>query len=305
MQGEFTGPTPPELDVASSDGIVTNNLEAQPAPSTKEATSRAPELQSEEPQLATVEQEKTPYTPKELDELRGLLREKRAQLSEIIFDDQSELSISEKTAMAKQAHEKATQEILDQLLREKERFQSIFKTEHGSTYFVTETGQALRFKIDEEEGLQIKPLLNKIVYLDDDVKQDLFALYKKRELEHIVGIRIPIGPVGVGKWVFEFGGIYPKIDTEFEVGQDAEGQYLRIWGNHIPEEEKGRWYGGSGSVPPEDRQPAAISLKQLVEYQTDSPNIESEEMQQYWEKYGNYEFGGLIHFGHTVTEIIK
>src|SRR5713226_6220320 len=41
-----------------------------------------------------------------------------------------------------------------ELLGQKDRFKNVFKTERGSFYFVTETGQSLRFKGFEEADIE-------------------------------------------------------------------------------------------------------------------------------------------------------
>ncbi len=298
MVDESRGPSLDQLGIAGETGATPNS------DTEGELVAPAEEPIPDQSQEANAEQASTPFTPEDIAGLKETLSREQDQVSEKIAAEHPELTVRERAKLAQQERERLTQDLLGKLIKEKDRFQSVFTTEKGSTYFVMESGQAMRFKVDEEDGLKIQPMLNNIVYLSDAVKENLYALGRKRRFENIIGVRIPLSPLVEGARVFEFNGLYPNGDTEFEIGDDAQGRYLRLWGNYIPEQRR-EFHQGPGAVPPEDRQPASVSLEQLVEYSQGPWNAMSEEMKQYWEKFGRYEFGGLFHFGHGVTEVIK
>ncbi|MFA6018179.1 MAG: hypothetical protein WCT28_00670 [Patescibacteria group bacterium] len=69
--------------------------------------------------------------------------------------------------------EKGVDKLLEQLLKEKERFSSIFRTENGSHYFVLHDGSCLRFQpkfpgMDDEDDntYKLQPIANHIFFVD-------------------------------------------------------------------------------------------------------------------------------------------
>ncbi|MFH1047540.1 MAG: hypothetical protein V1738_04515 [Patescibacteria group bacterium] len=68
--------------------------------------------------------------------------------------------------------EKQTAELVERLLGEKEKFESVFETERGSVYFVCHTGESFRFK-KTDNGYKSQQMMKHIYYLKSDVAKQL------------------------------------------------------------------------------------------------------------------------------------
>lgn len=101
-------------------------------------------------------------------------------------------------------------EYIDQVISRAERYRHIFFTEHGSFYFVLQSGESMRFKkIPTEDGRfafsaheSFCPLMRGIVFLDpaESARQKEVL----RHLEYYPALTLKTVPLGIGCEPFEF-----------------------------------------------------------------------------------------------------
>ena len=106
------------------------------------------------------------------------------------------------------------QQFLDQLLREKERFRAVFRTDRGSYYFLTADDVALRFKCVGEKW-----------YTPDEDRSEKTGFMTKEALDglenirlsELVGRELTLTPCATGVIPFELGRIpYSRWQYEFD-----------------------------------------------------------------------------------------
>lgn len=118
---------------------------------------------------------------------------------------------------------KKTAELLERLLREKDRFRAVFTTERGSTYFLTQEGGCMRFKMSKE-GLELQPVTNQIYFVSDQttetILKDINAAHGDLR-QTLIDRRIPTVPFDVGATPLEIGivgmAIQPAISRQGDV----------------------------------------------------------------------------------------
>jgi len=149
--------------------------------------------------------------------------------------------------------ERGVDKLLEQLLTEKERFSSIFRTENGSHYFILHDGSSLRFQqrylgVDDEDDntYALRPIANHVFFVDPP------GALKLRELMNFPGYALQAGnescaisttELKKGSLPFEYGfpsvrNIIPvfKLDatTATYVGSEENGRIKPIVGHRDP-----------------------------------------------------------------------
>jgi hypothetical protein len=142
--------------------------------------------------------------------------------------------------MGKKTHEQRKSDVQDaiklfiaELKEQNNQFKSIFTTESGSEYFVTQTGESLRFRLDQARGYEIQPIMKQIKYIDNATAEDLLnSIQNKYDYEEaIIGREIPTVELSVGVYPLEFGlPNRPEIVVAEELG------YIKIMGTKMDNE---------------------------------------------------------------------
>lgn len=167
---------------------------------------------------AEVEKAK-PYSLEELREEKWKL-DKKLSRDVIFLNPQREKEREEKEPAI-------TQEFLENLIKEKERFKYVFETERESVYFVLPTGESWRFK-QTTRGFDSQPIITKIFFLDAKNMEDLHEKMglKIRNFEkEIINQKIETTKLKEGVFPVEFGVLgHPEV--LFEEGEN----YIKIIG---------------------------------------------------------------------------
>lgn len=98
---------------------------------------------------------------------------------------------------------------IEKLKTESERFKFIFETEKGSIYFVTNTGQSLRFR-NGDKGFEPQPVMDKIYFITEEQSNFLVEEIKHvggswHIADAIVDREIPVVSMGLGTVPLEIG----------------------------------------------------------------------------------------------------
>ncbi|HVZ66966.1 MAG TPA: hypothetical protein VG917_01770 [Patescibacteria group bacterium] len=122
------------------------------------------------------------------------------------------------------------QGFIDKQIKEKDRFQNVFKTDQGSVYFTLSTGESLRIK-QREGKWEMQPICRKIFYTDNDTADEFEEDVRKghSEYEPIIGKPISTTELKIGATPIEFeilGGT-PPIAFEESPGK------IVIKGDHM------------------------------------------------------------------------
>lgn len=72
-------------------------------------------------------------------------------------------------------HKLFQEELIARLLEERDRFRNIFKTEHGSIYFVLQDGKSFRIK-RLKYGYVIEPIADRIVFVNSENEDSSFGI---------------------------------------------------------------------------------------------------------------------------------
>lgn len=111
--------------------------------------------------------------------------------------------------------------LIQELLKEKDLFKHIFKTEKGSIYFTLKTGESLRIKYNENKKcFEAQPLLNKIIFVDEK-EADIISSKRKsgEEMEYFFNSGINKTSYKKGAIPIEIG-INGKKQIEFSERDD-------------------------------------------------------------------------------------
>ncbi|MEI6296887.1 MAG: hypothetical protein WCO84_04560 [bacterium] len=106
---------------------------------------------------------------------------------------------------------------MQELLKSKEKFLNVFKTENGSLYFVVKSGQSLRFKKQETGNgdfeTKINPIMDKIFFIDEG---EVYEIMKEDKIELNEEKIIKIVKYGIGVRPFELN-FYKDRSTKMEI----------------------------------------------------------------------------------------
>ncbi len=142
-----------------------------------------------------------PESPFSLADLERISNELREKLHDITMAKGSDYAESHLTQQ--QAYEDF---INDQLKNNKDRYDHIFKTEPGSIYFTTISGESLRIRMDEERGWQLQFPERRIIFVDEEERIRLRGLVNDRHFpRNFDGQSIRKTSFGIGAVPIEFG----------------------------------------------------------------------------------------------------
>lgn len=121
------------------------------------------------------------------------LQEKIEEFRDTLFDD-SELAEFKSDERYEERYaalwNKKHQEIINELLGQKERFATVFITEKGSTYFQLQSGETLRFKYGltwvGEKTYGIQPWMQHLFFTDGEI-----AKFEQDQHENTFTIKFP------------------------------------------------------------------------------------------------------------------
>jgi|GEM_PF-4137786 len=178
-------------------------------------------------------------------ELQKLTKKTYEAISKL--DDPSTVDVFANTAtitLPELQIKKIIENLLKKLLEQKNRFAHVFATELGSTYFVTQDGQSLRFRVDRRNGqMSIQPIMKNIFFIDESgfeivknaIKMDFYPLFHNN---------VPIFEPQVGLYPLELNSesshgeiVFEKTPTKLMIKgsryRDEEIQKQIFGGLHI------------------------------------------------------------------------
>ena len=99
-------------------------------------------------------------------------------------------------------------EFVKKQIKERDKYQNIFRMAQGSLYFTLASGESLRIKQRGEEW-EIQPMCRKIFYVDSQQAASLLAMQERISFqEAIIGTLIETVACGIGVTPVEFGIIH-------------------------------------------------------------------------------------------------
>jgi hypothetical protein len=104
------------------------------------------------------------------------------------------------------------EKFIEELLAEKDKFSKVFKTEHGSIYFVLEDGKSLRFKYSLVGRDKIRPIKEKIFFISTEVGEEL----RRVPMRTNINKKIPLINYEVGATPLELNRISDQDKTIYE-----------------------------------------------------------------------------------------
>lgn len=138
------------------------------------------------------------------------------QIDELVFHALDEIwTFRDDSRIQKTLYERFQQE----LLAEKDKFDKVFRTSHGSTYFVTEDGISLRFKL--AEGNELQPLYRKTLFLTGEEASNVMNSIKTGgTFGRVEPLSIQKSSYDVGKTVLELF-MYEADEPPFSEDENA------------------------------------------------------------------------------------
>lgn len=125
----------------------------------------------------------------------------------------AEISATAENRLA--VEEEMVEAFMVQLLSDRDRFQKIFKTVKGSTYFVVETGSSLRFRAQSQGRSRIQPVAHHQILIARPQLGRLGDAYSEGNTG-LVGVELMKSPYEVGSIPFEFDPITGNRKAPYE-----------------------------------------------------------------------------------------
>ena len=108
--------------------------------------------------------------------------------------------------------QEAISEFLRELMDRKEFFHSVFETEQGSVYFVSEDGSSWRFK-KKRESYKDQPIMGKVVFVSEAEKNELLRIVRSPlSQENIIGHCFEKTGISEGVFPVEIGAISCRLN---------------------------------------------------------------------------------------------
>lgn len=193
-----------------------------------------------------VESESQPVT---LDDLGTISREFSDTLSQVRDETRArlqDLPPEQRFREARKEQDRAAREFIEDLFEQKDRFDKIFRTSNGSTYFVIQSGEAMRIKHDEHFGYRITSFTSKLVLVDKDMVNEIRSWMKNDHGDsgsNLLDKPILKTDLKVGAVPVDFGIVgYPTIDYKEDetsitlLGEKESGRHIMASGFHIGHE---------------------------------------------------------------------
>ena len=97
-------------------------------------------------------------------------------------------------------YDRETRKLIDELIKESERFKYVFQTANGSIYFVLETGESQRLKCSQGkfEWSSIQPLLKNLFFVSGSESERILKLIRESYKGYDALLGIPLEEVNLG-----------------------------------------------------------------------------------------------------------
>lgn len=127
--------------------------------------------------------------------------------------------------------QKLHQNIIDNLISQKEKLSHIFQTERGSYYFVLNSGHSWRIK-SGEKGLVSQPIIDNVFFVDNKEADDIIREIEKYGTNCLIGRDIECASFKKGVSPLEIG-----IHNANKPVLEKVGRWLKILGSRPRDKE--------------------------------------------------------------------
>lgn len=166
-----------------------------------------------------------PYTP---EQLRSVFSEWNNKFIKSQTHSDSDETVDEN--IFNQLYDSHLRELIAKLIKEKEKFGHIFETEHGSVYFMLQSGESLRVKCSHGKfnEYSVNHVLKDIFFISESEQERLLDICKKSGRHHdgVLGVPIEIVSLSEGSCPVELN-MYDS-DRKFDTAIMKSGNKVKL-----------------------------------------------------------------------------